>query len=54
MLLAKYAQDYGLPIDREHIVGHRDLMATGCPGANLYAMLDTIIGKAAWYAEHGW
>ena len=54
MLLAKYATDYGLPIDREHIVGHRDLMATDCPGQNLYDTLDTIIGKAAWYAEHGW
>ena len=54
MLLAKYATDYELPIDREHIVGHRDLMATDCPGTNLYDMLDTIIGKAAWYVEHGW
>jgi N-acetyl-anhydromuramyl-L-alanine amidase AmpD len=50
MLLANLCTDYGLPIDREHIVGHRDLMATSCPGDNLYNMLDLIIGKAIYYA----
>ena len=34
------------------VVGHRDLMATACPGENLYSMLNTIIGKAAWYMEN--
>ena len=50
MLLANICTDYGLPIDRDHIVGHRDLMETACPGANAYAMLDEIVGKAAFYA----
>jgi N-acetyl-anhydromuramyl-L-alanine amidase AmpD len=50
MLLANLCTDYGLPIDGDHIVGHRDLMATSCPGTNLYSMMDTIIGKAIFYA----
>ena len=50
MLLANLCTDYGLPIDRDHIVGHRELMATACPGRNLYEMMDTIVGKAAFYA----
>ena len=51
MLLTTVCADYGLPIDRTHIVGHRELMATACPGANLYARLDEIVGKANWYAN---
>ena len=50
MLLANLCTDYGLPIDRDHIVGHRELMETACPGEYLYEMLDTIVGKAAFYA----
>jgi N-acetyl-anhydromuramyl-L-alanine amidase AmpD len=50
MLLANLCTDYGLPIDRDHIVGHRELMSTACPGKNLYEMMDTIVGKAAFYA----
>ena len=51
MLLANLCTDYGLPIDRDHIVGHRELMGTACPGANLYEMMDTIVGKANFYAN---
>ena len=51
MLLANICNDYDLPIDRDHIVGHRELMPTACPGTNLYEMLDTIVGKAAFYAN---
>ena len=51
MLLANLCTDYGLPIDRDHIVGHRELMATACPGANLYEMMDTVVGKANFYAN---
>ena len=51
MLLATICADYGIPIDRAHIVGHRELMATACPGANLFARLDEIVGKANWYAN---
>ena len=51
MLLANLCTDYGLSIDRDTIVGHRELMATACPGRNLYEMMDTVVGKANFYAE---
>ena len=51
MLLANLCTDYGLPIDRDHIVGHRELMSTACPGENLFAQMDTIVGKANFYAN---
>lgn len=50
MLLANLCTDYGLPIDRDHVVGHRELMSTACPGKNLYEMMDTVVGKANFYA----
>lgn len=37
---------YGIPLDRDHIVGHCDLMSTDCPGTNLYSRLDEIIANA--------
>lgn len=40
------------PIDKNHIVGHRDLMITACPGRFLYDCLQTIRGKAIWYQQH--
>lgn len=51
MLLANLCTDYGLTIDRDHIVGHRELMSTACPGENLFAQMDVIIGKANFYAN---
>lgn len=51
MLLANICTDYGLPIDREHIVAHCDLMPTSCCGKNLYNKIETVIGKANWYAN---
>ena len=51
MLLANVCTDYGLPIDRDHIVGHRELMGTACPGRNLFAQMDEIVGKANFYAN---
>ena len=51
MLLANLCIDYGLPINRDHIVGHRELMSTACPGQNLYEMMDTVVGKANFYAN---
>lgn len=51
MLLANLCTDYGLPIDRDHIVGHRELMSTACPGENLFAQMDTIVGKANFYTN---
>ena len=51
MLLANLCVDYGLTIDRDHIVGHRELMSTACPGRSLYEMMDVIVGKANFYAN---
>ena len=49
MLIANLCADYRIPIDRAHIVGHCDLMATDCPGKNLYEKIPIIVGKANWY-----
>lgn len=51
MLIANLCEDYDIPADREHIVGHGELMATDCPGTNLQALLDdgTLTGKANFY-----
>ena len=46
MLLANLCADYNIPIDRKHIIGHREVNDTDCPGDNLYNMLDDIVGKA--------
>lgn len=50
-LVADICDRYGIPIDRNHIVGHGELMATSCPGENLQALLDdgTLTGKAIFY-----
>ena len=52
MLLANICNDYGLPIDKQHVVAHRDLMPTACCGKNLYSKLDTVRGKAIWYQQN--
>ena len=52
LLLAKLGLDYGLAMDQWNVVGHRDLIATVCPGKNLYAMLQTLRGKAIWYQQN--
>ncbi len=49
MLIANLCADYAIPTTRANIVGHCDLMTTDCPGKNLYARLEEIIGKANWY-----
>lgn len=49
MLLANLCADFNLPIDRDHILGHRELNETDCPGDSLYYMMDTIVGKANFY-----
>lgn len=50
ILLANICTDYGLnPYNA--IRGHKDLMATACPGANLYSILNTIQGKTDWYMK---
>lgn len=52
LLLAKLGLDYGLVLDKQHVVGHRDLMATACPGKNLYTLLQTLRGKGIWYQQN--
>lgn len=52
MLLANICYDYGLPITKEYVVAHRDLMATACCGENLYNQLQTVRGKAIWYQQN--
>lgn len=51
-LVAYVCDNYDIPIDADHVVGHCDLMATACPGRNLYSILQTIRGKAVWYKQH--
>lgn len=51
-LVAYLCDEYEIPIDREHIVGHREVNDdTSCPGDNLFAKMDLIVSKAAWYAK---
>lgn len=52
MLLADICDAYGLTASDSIVMGHRDLMATDCPGNNLYKQLDTIRGNAEWYRNH--
>lgn len=52
-LLAELCNIYKLTPTAETIVGHRDLMATTCPGQNLYDILQTLRGKAIWYMQQG-
>lgn len=50
-LVAYLCEKYDISVDREHIVGHREVNDdTSCPGENLFAKLDLIVSKAAWYA----
>lgn len=54
LLIANLCDEYDLPIDRDHIVGHREVDdETSCPGDNLQALLrdGTITGKAQYYFD---
>ena len=51
MLLALLSSSFGFEPDAGHIVGHRDLSATACPGDALYEQIPELIGKAMWYLE---
>ncbi|MBO6177836.1 MAG: N-acetylmuramoyl-L-alanine amidase [Selenomonadaceae bacterium] len=50
LLIANLCEDYKLLIDRNHIVGHKELMSTACPGKHLFSLIDTIVGKAVYYS----
>ncbi len=51
-LIGWLCEKYCLVPDAGHVVGHRDLMATACPGERLYEMMQTIRGKAIWYQQN--
>lgn len=51
-LIGWLCEKYDLIPNSIHVVGHRDLMATACPGKNLYKILQTIRGKAIWYQQN--
>lgn len=54
LLIANLCEQYSIPFDRRHILGHREvdpagLSGTSCPGNMLFNMLDVIVSKANWY-----
>lgn len=49
LLIANLCADYKITIDRKHIIGHRETIATECPGNVLFNLLDVIVNKALWY-----
>lgn len=51
-LIADLADKYCIYINRDSVVGHRQLMATACPGEYLYNIMDTVVGKAIWYQQN--
>lgn len=51
-LVGYLCDEYDITPDAAHVVGHRDLMATACPGRWLYDMLQTVRGKAIWYQQN--
>ena len=53
LLLANLCAEYHIPIDRAHILGHRETIATACPGNVLFNLLDVIVNKALWYRYGG-
>lgn len=51
-LVGWLCEEYGITPDDRGVVGHRDLMATACPGNHLYDILQDIRGKAIWYQHN--
>lgn len=59
-LIGYLCEKYDLVPDKDHVVGHRDLMATACPGKHLYienpvtgeSLMQTIRGKSIWYQQN--
>lgn len=46
-LIRAICRKYDLQVTRQNVVGHREYNATACPGDNLYAVLDSVVAKAA-------
>ena len=51
-LIGLICEKYDITPNADHVVGHRDLMATACPGEELYNMLQTVRGKSIWYQQN--
>ena len=51
-LIGWLCDEYDLIPNKTFVKGHCDLMATACPGRNLYDILQTIRGKAIWYEQN--
>lgn len=51
-LIGYLCDKYCLIPTAETVKGHRDLMATACPGQHLYEQLQTLRGKAIWYMQN--
>ena len=51
-LIGYLCDKYCLIPTAETVKGHRDLMATACPGQHLYEQMQTLRGKAIWYMQH--
>lgn len=51
-LIGWLCERYDIVPDCAHVVGHRELNATACPGENLYKILQTIRGKSIWYQQN--
>lgn len=54
LLIADLCEKYNIPVNRNHIFGHREvdpdgLRGTSCPGNMLQDYLDIIVSKAHWY-----
>ena len=45
-LIADLSKEYGFEINRNTVKGHRDFLATQCPGGSLYNRLDELIDLA--------
>lgn len=51
-LIGWLCEKYDLVPTEDTVKGHRDLMATACPGQNLYDILQTLRGKGIYYQQN--
>ena len=50
-LIGYLSAKYSFPLDRSHVIGHRETTNTNCPGDNLYAILPDIVEGAKSYTS---
>ena len=51
-LIGWLCERYDIVPNANGVKGHCQLMATACPGRNLYNIMQTIRGKAIWYQQN--